>query len=30
MSENLRNSINSFLYRTGTPSKKVMLIIATN
>jgi ATPase family AAA domain-containing protein 3A/B len=25
MSENLRNSINAFLYRSGTPSKKVIL-----
>jgi len=30
MSENLRNAINCFLYRTGTPSKKFMLVIATN
>ena len=30
ISENLRNSINAFLYRTGTPSKKFMFIIATN
>jgi ATPase family AAA domain-containing protein 3A/B len=30
LSESLRNSINSFLYRTGTPSKRFMLVIATN
>ena len=30
MSENMRHSINSFLYRTGTPSNKVILIMATN
>jgi ATPase family AAA domain-containing protein 3A/B len=26
----MRHSINSFLYRTGTPSEKVILIMATN
>lgn len=30
ISENLRNAINAFLYRTGTPSKKVMIVLATN
>ncbi|KAL4451041.1 hypothetical protein ABPG74_021363 [Tetrahymena malaccensis] len=30
MSENVRNCINTFLYRTGTPSKNVMFIVATN
>ena len=30
MSENLRNAINCFLYRTGSPSKKFMIVIATN
>ena len=30
ISENLRNSINTFLYRTGTSSKKFMFILATN
>lgn len=30
LSEHLRNSINCFLYRTGTPSRKVMFILATN
>jgi ATPase family AAA domain-containing protein 3A/B len=30
LSESLRCSINSFLYRTGTPSKRFMLVIATN
>jgi ATPase family AAA domain-containing protein 3A/B len=30
LSESLRNSVNSFLYRTGTPSKRFMLVIATN
>jgi ATPase family AAA domain-containing protein 3A/B len=30
ISENLRNAINSFLYRTGTPSKKMMFVVATN
>jgi len=30
MSENVRNCINTFLYRTGTPSEKVMFIVATN
>jgi ATPase family AAA domain-containing protein 3A/B len=30
MSEPLRNAINCFLNRTGTPSYKCMLVIATN
>lgn len=30
LSENLRGAINSFLYRTGTPSHKFMVIIGTN
>ena len=30
MSEYMRHSINSFLYRTGTPSEKVILVMATN
>ena len=30
ISEDLRNSINLFLYRTGTPSYKVFFILATN
>jgi ATPase family AAA domain-containing protein 3A/B len=30
MSEYMRHTINSFLYRTGTPSEKVILILATN
>ncbi len=30
LSENLRNSINAFLYRTGTPSSKFMVVLATN
>ncbi|EWS75116.1 ATPase family AAA domain protein 3A (macronuclear) [Tetrahymena thermophila SB210] len=30
MSENVRNCINTFLYRTGTPSKNVMFVVATN
>jgi ATPase family AAA domain-containing protein 3A/B len=30
MSEYMRHTINSFLYRTGTPSEKVVLILATN
>ena len=30
MSESMRHSINSFLYRTGSPSDKVILVLATN
>ena len=30
ISESLRNSINAFLYRTGSPSKKFFFVIATN
>ena len=30
ISENMRNSINTFLYRTGTPSHKVLFVLATN
>jgi len=30
ISENMRNCINTFLYRTGTPSHKVLFILATN
>lgn len=30
ISENLRNSINAFLYRTGSPSTKYMVVLATN
>jgi ATPase family AAA domain-containing protein 3A/B len=30
MSEYMRHTINSFLYRTGSPSEKVILIMATN
>jgi ATPase family AAA domain-containing protein 3A/B len=30
ISEYMRHTINSFLYRTGTPSEKVVLILATN
>ena len=30
ISESMRHTINSFLYRTGTPSEKVVLIMATN
>jgi ATPase family AAA domain-containing protein 3A/B len=30
LSENLRNAINAFLYRTGSQSDKFMLIMATN
>jgi len=29
MSEYMRHSINSFLYRTGTPSDKVVVVMAT-
>ena len=30
MSEELRNAINAYLYRTGTPSKSFMFVLATN
>lgn len=30
MSEYMRHSINSFLYRTGSPSERVVLVMATN
>ena len=30
MSEELRNAINAYLYRTGSPSKKFMFVLATN
>ena len=30
MSESMRHAINSFLYRTGSPSDKVVLVMATN
>ena len=30
MSENLRQCVNTFLYRTGTPSEKLVVILATN
>jgi ATPase family AAA domain-containing protein 3A/B len=30
MSEDMRHTINSFLYRTGSPSDKVVLVMATN
>ena len=30
ISEAMRHSINSFLYRTGTPSDKVVIVMATN
>jgi len=30
MSEYMRHTINSFLYRTGTPSERVILVMATN
>ena len=30
MSEYMRHTINSFLYRTGTPSEKIILVMATN
>jgi ATPase family AAA domain-containing protein 3A/B len=30
ISEYMRHTINSFLYRTGTPSEKVVLVMATN
>merc|ERR1712151_934845 len=30
ISENTRHAINSFLYRTGTPSDKIVLVLGTN
>jgi len=30
MSEYMRHCVNSFLYRTGSPSDKVILVLATN
>jgi ATPase family AAA domain-containing protein 3A/B len=30
MSEYMRHTINSFLYRTGSPSEKVVIVMATN
>ena len=30
ITEATRHSINSFLYRTGTPSEKLILVLATN
>ena len=30
MSEYMRHTINSFLYRTGSPSEKVIIVMATN
>merc|ERR1712086_1062264 len=30
MSENMRNTLSTFLYRTGTRSDKIMLVLATN
>ena len=30
LSENLRHTINAFLYRTGTPSHKLLLVMASN
>jgi ATPase family AAA domain-containing protein 3A/B len=30
ISEFMRHTINSFLYRTGTPSEKVIIVLATN
>jgi ATPase family AAA domain-containing protein 3A/B len=30
MSEYMRHTINFFLYRTGTPSEKVVIVLATN
>jgi SpoVK/Ycf46/Vps4 family AAA+-type ATPase len=30
MSEYMRHTINSFLYRTGTPSENVIVVLATN
>ena len=30
MSESMRHTINCFLYRTGSPSEKVVIVMATN
>ena len=30
MSEYMRHTINSFLYRTGSPSDKIIVVMATN
>jgi ATPase family AAA domain-containing protein 3A/B len=30
VSEYMRHSVNSFLYRTGSPSDKVVVVLATN
>lgn len=30
MSEHMRNCVNTFLYRTGTPSEKLVVVLATN
>ena len=30
MSENVRNALSTFLFRTGTPSNKTMLVFASN
>jgi len=30
MSEHMRHTINTFLYRTGSPSEKVIIVMATN
>ena len=30
MSEHMRHTINSFLYRSGSPSEKVIIVMATN
>ena len=30
MSEYLRHCVNTFLYRTGTPSEKLVVVLATN
>ena len=30
MSEHMRHTINSFLYRTGSPSDNVIVVLATN
>ena len=30
ISEYMRHTINAFLYRTGTPSERVILVMATN
>ena len=30
MSEHLRHCVNTFLYRTGTPNEKVIVVLATN